>query len=61
MEITILYNKNEYKVETEKLLYILSCLENEEISQTDDAHINALLKKYGLLDEVFLENINKIW
>lgn len=61
MEITILYNKNEYKVESDKLIYVLSCLENKEVVQTDDAYINSLLEKYGLLDEVFLENINKIW
>lgn len=61
MEIKILYNKNEYKVESDKLIYVLSCLENKKIMNFDDVQLNSLLEKYGLLDEVFLENINKIW
>lgn len=61
MEIKILHNENEYTVEYDKLLYVLSCLENKELAQVDDDNINLLLEKYGLLDDVFLENINKIW
>ncbi len=59
--IELLYNENKYKVDFDKLIYILSCLENKKISDTSDENIKFLLDKYGLMDETFLSNVNKIW
>lgn len=59
--IELLHNQIKYKINFDKLLYILSCLENSKILNITDENIKTLLDKYGLMDETFLENINSIW
>lgn len=56
----IQFNNKEFEVDSQKLIYILSCLESKEIKDKSHANIESLLEKYGLLDETFLDNINKI-
>ncbi len=59
MEINI---KNKiYKLEKEKLLYVLSQLSNIPINEIKDEEIELLMNKYKLFDELFLENINNLW
>lgn len=51
-----------YEVELEKLLYILSKLENNKTLKFESlAQIEKLIDKYKLYDEDFLSNINNIW
>lgn len=51
-----------YEVELEKLLYILSRLENNKTLKFESlAQIEKLIDKYKLYDEDFLSNINNIW
>ena len=49
------------KVEVEKLLHVLSKLENAEIKYENQEQIDVLMNKYGLYDESFLNGINEIW
>ena len=56
--LTILYEEKKYKIEKEKLIYILEKLEKREVKEEE---IKLLMHKYCLYDEVFLKNINKLW
>ena len=59
--VKIKYKNRIYKIQYDKLIYILSCLENTLPENISENHINSLIEKYGLLDRIFLRNINKIW
>lgn len=58
--INIDHKRKTYKLECEKVLFILSILENKKTDSLNNGKILKLLKKYGLFDEIFLKNINKI-
>jgi len=58
--ITVEFDKRTYELEVEKLLYIFNTLENKKVSLNEDKILD-YIKKHGLLDETFLENLNKIW
>ncbi|MBR3604642.1 MAG: hypothetical protein IKL52_01275 [Candidatus Gastranaerophilales bacterium] len=49
-----------YDIEIEKILFVLSKLENKEIKFESFEQIKKLMKKYKLFDEYFLKNINKL-
>ncbi|MBQ8476307.1 hypothetical protein IJ531_04515 [bacterium] len=49
-----------YQINVEKLKMILSILDNRKITTYDERELKALMRKYLLYDEGFLENINKI-
>ena len=49
-----------FNIESDKLIYVLSKLENKEIEFESQEQIEALMKKHGLFDEYFLENVNKL-
>ena len=49
-----------YDIEIEKILFVLSKLENKEINFESLEQIKKLMKKYKLFDEYFLKNINKL-
>lgn len=49
-----------YDIEIDKLIFVLSKLENKEIIFESPEQIKKLMKKYKLLDEYFLKNINKL-
>ena len=50
-----------FNVELDKLIYVLSKLENNDKLQFESQEqIEALMKKHGLFDEYFLKNINKL-
>ncbi len=54
------FKKKEYRIDMQKLIYVLSCLESRRINDISNSNIKTLLKKYGLLDKMFLDNINKV-
>ena len=54
----IIHDKKKYRIENEKLIYILEKLEQRKIKEEE---IKLLMHKYNLYDEGFLENINKLW
>lgn len=50
-----------FDVETDKLIYVLSKLENnDELKFESQEQIEKLMEKYGLFDEYFLKNVNKL-
>ncbi|MBQ8847666.1 MAG: hypothetical protein IJ003_01830 [Candidatus Gastranaerophilales bacterium] len=49
-----------YSLDLEKLHFILSKLANKKITTKNTKEILELMKYYHLLNEDFLENINKI-
>ena len=49
-----------FDVNIDKLIYILSKLENKKIEYKNQEQIRSLIKKYNLLDKYFLKNINKL-
>ena len=55
--IKILYNEKVFEIEKEKIFWVLSRLEDRVI---DESEIEELIKKYKLLDEYFLSNVNKL-
>jgi len=57
MFIKITYNNKTYNINKEKLMFVLKKLKSNDIKEEE---IGELLEKYSLLDEYFLENINKI-
>ena len=52
--IKISFNNKIYKIDKDKLLYVLSKLESKDVKEDE---IEKLLNKYKLYDEYFLENI----
>ena len=54
--IKISFNNKIYKIDKDKLLYVLSKLESKDVKEDE---IEKLLNKYKLYDEYFLENILK--
>ena len=55
--IKISYNNKEYNINKDKLIFVLSKLKNDNVIEEE---IENLLIKFQLMDEDFLENINKI-
>lgn len=55
--IKISYKNKLYKIQKDKLLYVLSRLKSENVKESE---IEELMEKYKLYDEYFLENINKL-
>lgn len=49
-----------YDIEIDKLIFVLSKLENKKITFENLKQIEKLMKKYKLYDEHFLKNINKL-
>ena len=49
-----------YEIETGKMLFILSKLENKKVEFQNINQIQKLMKKYRLFDKIFLENISKL-
>lgn len=49
-----------YDIKIDKILFILSKLENKNIKFESFEQIEKLMKKYKLFDEYFLDNINKL-
>ena len=50
-----------YDIEIDKLIYVLSKLENDsKLKYQNQEQIEKLMKKYDLFNEYFLKNINKI-
>ena len=49
-----------FEIEIDKLTYVLSKLEGKNLKYKNQKQILTLLEKYGLFDEYFLENINKL-
>lgn len=59
--LNLKYGKKTYKVETKKILFILSLLENKCLENCKDENIITLLmEKYKLFDKTFLNKINEI-
>ncbi len=50
----------DYEIDKNKLLYVLSALENKEITNCTKNQISELMTKYDLFDENFLKHINKL-
>ena len=55
--IKIVYKNKEYLIQKDKVIFVLSHLQNAKIKEEE---IFDLMKKFQLYDENFLENINKI-
>ena len=53
-------NTESYDIEIDKLIFVLSKLENKKITFKNLKQIEKLMKKYKLYDEHFLKNINKL-
>lgn len=59
-KLTLMFNDKKYEVEIDKLLVVLCALESKKINFESEEQIKALVEKYKLYDEYFLENINKL-
>jgi len=59
MEVT--FKDKIYKLDNKKVIYVLSRLTNKNLDNINEDEIVKLMKKYELYDEIFLENINKLW
>ena len=60
-KIEIEFKNKKYYLEKDKLIFVLSKLENHALDKISEDEIKQLFEKYGLYDEVFLDNLNKIW
>ena len=59
--IKIKHEAKEFNIKIEKLIYVLSKLENNNnLKYENQEQIENLMEKYELFDEYFLNNINKI-
>ena len=58
--IKISYQKQIYKLTPQKVFHILSILENKKCEHLSNEKVIKLLKKYKLLNDIFLNNINNI-
>ncbi len=58
--MNIKFRRKTYKVNKEKLTYVLSRLSNQNLDNCPEDELLKLFGKYKLYSEVFLENINKI-
>lgn len=56
--IEIKFNKTKYSIEKSKIIRVLSKLNNSEMISEQD--IEELMVKFGLYDEYFLENVNRL-
>ena len=50
----------DFNIKLDKLIYVLSKLENKKIKFESQEQIEVLMKKYKLFDEYFLANINNL-
>ena len=60
-KIEIEFKNKKYYLEKDKLIFVLSKLENHTLDKISEDEIMQLFEKYGLYDEVFLDNLNRIW
>jgi len=58
--MTVVCKKKVYEIDLEKLCLIISKLNKQEIKISELNKIKKLFKKYNLLNEDFLNNVNKI-
>ena len=59
--LNLKYGKNTYKIETKKILYILTLLENKCLDNCKDENVViSLMEKFQLFDKAFLNKINEI-
>lgn len=50
-----------FEIEVDKLIYVLSRLENNNnLKYENQEQIEDLMKKYNLFDEYFLKNVNRL-
>ena len=56
--ITVNFNKVNYDVDVEKVLYIISLLKNSKVTCNSEDEFKQLLSKYKLYDEVFLSSVS---
>lgn len=59
-KIYLTHMNKEYALDKDKLKFILNKF-GIEINVDDINDVNKVLEKYDLFDEIFLENLNKIW
>lgn len=60
-KIEVVFKDRKYLLDKNKLIFILSELENRNLDKISDKEILKLFEKYDLYDEIFLANLNKIW
>lgn len=60
--IEIEFNGVKYNIDKDKLLCVLAKLNNDTTinNALSEQEINELMVKFGLLDEYFLENVNRL-
>ena len=57
----IVFKDRKYLLDKNKLIFILSKLENRNLDKISNKEILKLFEKYDLYNEIFLANLNKIW
>ena len=60
-EIHIMHQNKVYVLDKDKVLFVLNALQNKKIKKISNAEIEKMFADFGLNDEYFLENINKLW
>ena len=61
-KVRIKLRRKIYEVESDKILYVISILKNEKnITFKGSKDVFKNLKKYKLIDEIFLCSINGLW
>lgn len=61
-KVRIKLRRKIYEVESDKILHVISILKNEKnIAFKGSKDVFKNLKKYKLIDEIFLCNINGLW